>query len=216
MKRIAFYALRNDVLAILNHLEAAHPVRYIDINDYKNPVPKEWCHGRDIPGLGHATSETGHTGDQFLIIEAGVTVNHSASVQRDGTKRFDIHQVNNPQSIILAHAGEWSEEIILAGEFVTMSTTPLSQALMRSAYAGIRATFTKIGKHYWVGPEAFARFKAGARLTMAEQSPPEFDLKESSQEEGEDRQSQAKHKTSTKADYTVLDMKDFRRMFGGS
>jgi hypothetical protein len=113
--------------------------------------------------------------------------------------------------------GAWGKGIILAGEFVTMSTAPLAKALMRSAYLGIRESFKKVNG-YWVGPEALARLRSGARLTIAEQSPSKFDLKESittEQEEG-DGLSQQEPTTNSQAEFTVISMDEFRKMFGGT
>jgi len=48
---------------------------------------------------------------------------------------------------------------------------------MRLFSRTIRKHFTKI-KVFWVGPEAMIGFRSGYRLTIAEQSPPEFDLQQ--------------------------------------
>jgi hypothetical protein len=209
MKRIAFYAVRNDISLVLDRLEETRALRYVDLNDYKNPAPKEWYHGRDIPNLGHATCETGRNGNQYLIVGAETTVIQSPLTQRDGSKRFDIYQVNNPQSVVFVPAGEWND-VILAGEFVTMSTTPVAQALMRSAHAAIRASFRKVGNYYWVGPDALARFRSGTRLTVAEQSPREFDLGAPPQKIDE---GSAAADTIAKTEHTVIDMDEIRKMF---
>jgi hypothetical protein len=170
--------LREDLLLILGDLERRHHLLYVDTYDVRNPKPGEWSRASDISDLSRARHETGGNGASYLIVTEGTKVIQAPFVQRDGTKRFDIWEVNNPNSMTVFPGGEWKNDIILAGEFVTMSNTTIAQQLIRAAYSGIRKHFIKVGYHYWVGPQALTRFNSGTRLTIAEQSPAEFDLRD--------------------------------------
>jgi hypothetical protein len=88
--------------------------------------------------------------------------------------------MDNQDSIVFTPAGEWKREMIIAGLFATSSSSSGSQALMKHIGSLLKKHFVKVNA-YWVGPEALLRLRNGGRLTMAEQSPPIYDLREASQ-----------------------------------
>ena len=56
----------------------------------------------------------------------------------------------------------------------TLHETPVAQQLMKWFLAALKAEgFTKVDM-YWMGKEALEMWKAGKRLSQAEQSPPEL------------------------------------------
>lgn len=67
--------------------------------------------------------------------------------------------------------------MIIAGRIATISDSAASQALMRLSTSLIKKYFTRV-RAYWVGPEALKQLRDGKRLSMAEQSPALYDLKE--------------------------------------
>src|SRR4051812_861655 len=93
-----------------------------------------------------------------------------------GKDRWAVDQLANPDSTILRHGGMFKSDILLAGEVRTASRTTAALRLQRAFDAAIRKTFVKI-QAFHVGPEAVALLDSGYRLTAAEQSPPEFDLR---------------------------------------
>ena len=69
------------------------------------------------------------------------------------------------------------EEIVLYGRFATVSacfSEPAKRLMARFRYR-VQKMFVRLGA-YHVGPKALDLLKAGKRLTIAEQSPREFDL----------------------------------------
>jgi hypothetical protein len=86
-----------------------------------------------------------------------------------------MDQLLNPDTVRLIPAGLWGEDIVLAGMVDTVSDSPIAQELMKRFNSAFKIQFSKV-KGYWVGPEALAFLNAGKRLTIAAQSPPEFDL----------------------------------------
>ncbi len=103
--------------------------------------------------------------------------NLGGSNDSDETVRFHTDQRLNPDSIVFTPAGDWKGQMIIAGRIATISDSPASQALMRLATSRIKKHFTRV-LAYWVGPEALKELRAGKRLSMAEQSPALYDLKE--------------------------------------
>jgi hypothetical protein len=69
----------------------------------------------------------------------------------------------------------WNEEILLAGRVGTASNSEESQKLMKRFHSAIKRRFIKV-KAYWVGHGALELLRSGNRLTIAEQSPREFDF----------------------------------------
>jgi len=92
-----------------------------------------------------------------------------------GLERFSIDQLVNPDTITFTAGGLWNGEILLHGRFGTASESKSSQELLKRFGDAIATEFTKINAFY-VGSNALELLKRGTRLTIAEQSPREFDL----------------------------------------
>jgi hypothetical protein len=177
MKRINFFATKNDLLVVLRRLEASRPIQYTRAGRLIGPVPEIWKSGEDLPQLGKATGDQAVACDPFLVIEEASTIQVETKRMFNGQERFDVYQYMNPDSIELRPGGEWGDGAIIPGQITTMSTAPVSQALMRSAHSAIKKHFTHV-QAFWVGPESLVALRSGKRLTQAVQSPPEFDLRE--------------------------------------
>ncbi len=91
------------------------------------------------------------------------------------TPPFAFDQLVNPKTVTFMAAGLWKKNILLRGSLGTASRDSDSLALMQMFRPIFRKAFTNV-KGMLVGPEAFELWRNGARLTGAEQSPPEFDL----------------------------------------
>jgi hypothetical protein len=94
---------------------------------------------------------------------------------RSGGTNYHIDQLTNPDSIILTPGGLWTEEIVLHGQLATASLSEPSKRLMERFKHQFEKQFVRV-KAYHVGPKALALLQAGKRLTIAEQSPRDFDL----------------------------------------
>ena len=177
MKRINFFATREDLLFVLRKLEASRPIKYTRAGRLIGPIPEIWKSGDDLPQLGKATGDQAVACDPFLIMEEDSTVQVESGRMFDGQERFDVYQNMNPDSIHLLPGGEWTDGAIISGSIATISTSPISQAFMRSAHSAVKKHFIRV-QAFWVGPEALIALRSGKRLTQAVQSPPEFDLQE--------------------------------------
>ena len=182
MKRINFFATKDDLLLVLRKLEASRPIKYTRAGQLVGPVPEIWKSGDDLPQLGKATGDQAVACDPFLVIDEDSTVHVESRRMFNGQERFDVYQYMNPDSIELRPGGEWTDGAIIPGDITTISTSPISQALMRSAHSAIKKHFTRV-RAFWVGPEALVALRSGKRLTYAIQSPPAFDLHEETGDE---------------------------------
>jgi hypothetical protein len=175
MSQISLFAVRDDFLLVLDDLERRRTVKYVLAGSSGSDSIQQWTTGRQLPNLGKADGEQAALCSAFLITDFSVPVVTRRIDQLDHQTRFDVDQLVNPDSIVLTPAGEWRGEMLLAGAFGTAHKTPLSQSLMRLVSSSVKRHFTKT-KGYWLGPQALHQLQAGKRLTIAEQSPPEFDL----------------------------------------
>jgi hypothetical protein len=177
MMRINLFAMRDDLLLVLGKLEASRPARYARATRLPGPIPEIWNSCKYLPRLGQATGDQAVACDAFLIFDGDSTVQVEKMRMFDEDDRFDVDQSMNPDSIVLFPGGEWIDGTVIAGSIATISKSPIAQALMRAVHSGVKKHFTRVNA-FWVGPEALAAFRNGRRLTIAIQSPPEFDLRE--------------------------------------
>ncbi len=177
MKRISFFATKNDLLSALCDLEAKRKIKYTRAGRIEGPEFQVWESGANLPGLGRAAGDQAITCDAFLIVDGASVVTVVLQEMLNGDDRYDLEQARNPDSVILNVGGEWVDGSLISGSATTISDSTVSQSLMRTLHSGIKRHFTRI-RGFWVGPEALAELRAGKRLTYAVESPPEYDLLE--------------------------------------
>jgi hypothetical protein len=178
MRHIHFFALKEDLLPVIDSVESKVPVKYaLTGNFLKRQIPNGIfvVHtGGAIPDLGRATANQSIACSTYLVTEreAPIDLRHLQAI--DG-ERICVDQLVNPDSVTFTPAGIWNEDVVIHGRVATVSDTPIAQALMKRFYNPIRKTFTKL-RAFYVGPNALTLLKSGKRFTGALQSPPEFDL----------------------------------------
>jgi len=175
MKQIQFFAVRTDILQILEAVERDGPLQYVRTGNQLRPDFETFSRGTDIPNLGVADRETGSVCKAFLVAKAAVRIAVRSIKGASGVQRYLMDQLLNPDTVTLRPAGMWREHTVLQGVVGTASDSPISLEMMKKFSSAFRKSFTKIEGRF-VGPQAFAIFRAGTRLTIAEQSPQEFDL----------------------------------------
>jgi len=174
---IHLFATKADWLLVFEGLESRVRVKYTRCDRIDGPSAKTWWTGAEIPDLGTATGDQLVTRDAILVLEESTAIQVVATTLASGQKVFHVDQRLNPDSIVISLGGEWKDQAIIAGRISTISMTPSAQTVMKAALRGAKKHFKRVNA-YWVGPEAFAAWKDGKRLTHALQSPPEYDLRE--------------------------------------
>jgi hypothetical protein len=179
MKQFHFFGLREDMVPILEAVESKGRLKYIPMGNFlKDELNDEICEfdtGRGLPNLGIATADQSGNCDSYLVLDVQTPVNLRTLQGFDSRQRVLIDQLLNPDSVTFISGGVWNDGVVISGSLGTASDSNAAQTLMRRFHSAIRKVFTKVGAYY-VGPEALALWKRGARLTDAVQSPPEFDL----------------------------------------
>jgi len=175
-KRIQFFALKSDILLVLSEMERKTSLHYVLTGHFPSMSLPKWMWGGELPDIGFADGDQHIQCSAYLVARSG-TVIHARPIEVLGVQQFSVDQLLNPDTVVFTPAGERKHNIIIAGSFTTLSDSRPAQSIMRLAVRTIKRHFTRINA-FWVGPEALARFRTGTRLTYAEQSPPEYDLRE--------------------------------------
>ncbi|WP_155642079.1 hypothetical protein [Burkholderia cepacia] len=186
MKRIHFYATRDDILLITDSMESRQNLKYIltlhSLHPKYDGVAPIYESGRDIQSLGDAAKNQTGGCERYIVVERSVNVIPvSRFIGKDtpsGGKWYVDYEIGNcPEGVEFNAGGLWSSEILINGLIQTWSDDPAAQKLMRQAAAAMKKYFPAKIDAYWVGPEAFELLKSGFRLTSNAAAGPEFDLK---------------------------------------
>jgi hypothetical protein len=177
MKRVYFFSTPGDAATLLSAFDRVLPVQYVSHGTLQLPAPKVYTCADQIPSLGISSAETGSQSDQYLVLLRDSAFKVENFRDAEGIERLAIYNGSNEGSAVLTVAGQWGNDVLLAGNFSTMHADAVSRKLLRT----FAATIKKIGfvkaSLWWVGSEAFEMLKVGKRLaTLAVQSPPEYDL----------------------------------------
>ena len=178
MKQLQFYAVGGDLLPVFRAVEGIGPLKYVRAGNFTTRDLQTFAYGSELPRLGVATCESAVGCDRFLVCEPELPIVVRQLPGADGIERFCVDQLANPDTVTLTPGGVWDEDVVLYGCVGTASDSRASQELMRRFAGEIKKQFTKIRAVY-VGPKARELLDAGKRLTLAAQSPRDFDLKPS-------------------------------------
>ena len=177
MKRIFFFATPTDVVPVLERFEANAPLKFVEIGNLTTPNRAIHLRSSDIPNPGISTHETGHGSKAFMVSHRDLKNHMRAFVGSKGERRWTLDNGDNEETVILTLAGLWETGTLLPGVMDTLHQTPTAQQLMKWFLAALKQEgFTKVDI-WWLGKEALKMLRAGGRLTQAEQSPSEFDVK---------------------------------------
>jgi hypothetical protein len=176
MKQILFFALRNDVMSLLERFDSMGAVKYVESGVISTPSCSSFDRGASIPDLGRASNPSAINCQTFLICTSSTEIRLRPLADVDCRIRFAVDQLENPDTVMFSSGGLWNNSILLHGRTSTVSQSKLSQELMRRFQrALIKVDFQKV-KAYYVGPDAMEFLKNGQRLSTSAQSPREFDL----------------------------------------
>jgi hypothetical protein len=175
MKHVLFFALKEDLLPVLELVESKGALKYARMGNFARHEIKDGISvfdtGAGIPNLGKASADSVAACEAFLVCERESPVN-LRPVQGE---RVCIDQLANPDSVEFKPGGIWNEDVVLHGRIATASDSEVSKALMKRFQAAVKKNFSKV-KAFYVGPKALALLESGKRLTISAQSPREFDL----------------------------------------
>jgi len=178
MRHILFFALSEDLLALLELVNHKSSLKYARMGNFAQGEIKDgisvFDNGVGIPNLGMASADSSAACEAYLVCERDTPIS-LRRLQGGVEERVCVDQLINPDSVEFKPGGIWNEDVVIHGRIATTSESQISQALMKRFQAAVRKTFSKV-KTFYVGPKALALLESGKRLTMSAQSPREFDL----------------------------------------
>lgn len=175
MKQIRFFAVDDDLLAVLNEVELTHKLQYVKAGVFSNAQYETYKKGNELPSLGVATDESAIGCESYIVAENTSPIHVRPISLTGGKTNFCIDQLSNGDTVTLTPAGKWVGDVVLYGVVGTASDSALSIELMKSFQAAFKKHFKKV-KAFWVGTNAYAMLNDGKKLTIAAQSPMEFAL----------------------------------------
>lgn len=178
MKTIRFFALKEDLLSILDAVEMDFEIVYSPFGNFleSDPFDNEFAHARLIPNLGKAMGSQASTCEAFLLSAKGSSINREKFLSESGERRVAVDQRMNPHSVVLRPCGLWDANTVISGTIGTVTDSDEANRIIRLFEKTIKKSFKKI-KAFYVGPEAYQMLLKGQRLACAAvESPPEFDL----------------------------------------
>lgn len=170
-----FFATKEDLFPVLQRIEEKRTLKYVLTGLHFSPELTSFDSALDIPNLSIASSESAISGDGYLVVERTERVNMRPVPQNSGGIRYAVDQLENPGTIIFLPGGIFGENVLLYGRVATASSHPDSLALCRLFSASLKKSFSKI-KSFYVGSAARKLLDQGCRLTLAVQTPREYDL----------------------------------------
>ena len=179
VKHILFFALKVDLLTVLELVESKGPLKYVRMGNFTSHEIEGgigvFDSGAEITNLGTATADQSNGCISFLVCEPVTPIELRRFRIIDGSERVCIDQLINPDSVTFTPGGIWNTDVVLNGRIATASESKVSQILMKRFHAAVKRTCSKV-RAFYVGPRAFALLESGKRLTSAVQSPLGFDL----------------------------------------
>ncbi len=176
-RTIMFFALLEDMQSVVEEIEASVDIKYYKMGllDRRN-VPA-YNSLIDTPDVGLTHSGDWNRIDSYLVLKKQTQLNIRDVPQRNGTLKFAVDQLINPNSIEIKPGGICmvKENVLVAGRIATVSAENESLELYKLFSKPIRKVFRKIGSFY-VGRKAEEKLKAGWRLVTNEKSPKDYDL----------------------------------------
>lgn len=173
---IHFFATTDDLLPVLEAVERRRSLSYTRCGALRSPEVVSFRMGRELPSLYvPAPSESAIASPAYLVALAGTSIALREVSQSDGGRRWFVDQLVNPDTTVLHHGGLYHGDVLLYGRVATASHSRVAVSLQRAFERPLKQQFDRI-KAFWVGPQAQRLLDVGVRLTMAAQSPSEYDL----------------------------------------
>lgn len=105
MKRIHLFAVKEDILPVLQTMEGKGAVKYIRMFQSGTSDYESFTHGAELPDLGKATSDSSMGCETFLVTKSEVPVDVRPVRLNSGVTEYDIDQLTNPDSVIFTPGG---------------------------------------------------------------------------------------------------------------
>jgi hypothetical protein len=174
-KQLMFFATKEDIKPVLLQFEDFLQVKYFKAGLFDTSEMNEIKSLSSIPNLGIASTGDWNTDQRYVIVLASNSLTMRSIQQKDGTVKYAVDLLANPNGCVIQLGGIYNEKILLAGKIGIVSKSVSSDDIFRKIRKIIIAAFTKVDEFY-VGNDALMKLKAGWRLVADSDRSKEYDL----------------------------------------
>ena len=166
VKRINFFATKNDMVSVLSKMEEQLPfgIKYIQCGKTDSIL---YSTVKDIPGLG--TLKEKHSEISFLIMPNDEEVTSTQSGQ--------VYQGDNPRSLEFDPSGVSEDGTgLIHGLFATMEDNEISDGLLKAVKKIMNSGCKKV-RGWYIGKEAESLYGKLRFICIGLSEPEEYDFK---------------------------------------
>ena len=166
VKRIIFFATKNDMVSVLSEMEEQLPfgIKYIQCGKTDSIL---YSTVKDIPGLG--TLKEKHSEISFLIMPNDEEVTSTQSGQ--------VYQGDNPRSLEFDPSGVSEDGTgLIHGLFATMEDNEISDGLLKAVKKIMNSKCKKV-RGWYIGKEAESLYGKLRFICIGLSEPEEYDFK---------------------------------------
>lgn len=166
VKRINFFATKNDMVSVLSEMEEQLPfgIKYIQCGKTDSIL---YSIVKDIPGLG--TLKEKHSEISFLIMPNDEEVTSTQSGQ--------VYQGDNPRSLEFDPSGISEDGTgLIHGLFATMEDNEISDGLLKAVKKIMNSECKKV-RGWYIGKEAESLYGKLRFICIGLSEPEEYDFK---------------------------------------
>ena len=166
VKRINFFATKNDMVSVLSEMEEQLPfgIKYIQCGKTDSIL---YSTVKDIPGLG--TLKEKHSEISFLIMPNDEEVTSTQSGQ--------LYQGDNPRSLEFDPSGISEDGTgLIHGLFATMEDNEISDGLLKAVKKIMNSGCKKV-RGWYIGKEAESLYGKLRFICIGLSEPEEYDFK---------------------------------------
>ena len=166
VKRINFFATKNDMVSVLSEMEEQLPfgIKYIQCGKTDSIL---YSTVKDIPGLG--TLKEKHSEISFLIMPNDEEVTSTQSGQ--------VYQGDNPRSLEFDPSGISEDGTgLIHGLFATMEDNEISDGLLKAVKKIMNSGCKKV-RGWYIGKEAESLYGKLRFICIGLSEPEEYDFK---------------------------------------
>jgi hypothetical protein len=174
MRQSHFFALKSDLIKLLDQIEAFGEIKYTQIGTWLEPMVLSFPSWSHLPDLGKAKHRSAIACTSYLLTLPDAQIDPVAFRLADGGKKFSIDLRSAEDAMTFSPGGIFDNETLLNGKIANGAPGDMSRVYSHF----MRVLKRDFGKKdsFWVGKEAQEFWNSGGRLTMAKDSPAAYDL----------------------------------------
>jgi hypothetical protein len=174
-RRFNFFALRDDILAIMSRIEKKMPSEYRRMGVYASPDVPVFTSVSEIPEFGVAVRGETNSEPSYLVTCTKFPFTPRVIPYSAGGQGYLVTQDENPSSVELSSGGLFAPAVIIGGECRTRTPNASSTYIYERIQRVFRYKCVKVGDCF-VAPLALELARQGARLSYEAAAPVEFDV----------------------------------------